>query len=309
MAIAFSAFPAYATFQYVQDRLILAERGVEVNAWVVAYDHARKARDTVVVRPDDPPYFEATLNRWPGDIAFNDRLDVVFDPRHPGRIVAVDEPLVDSQVLLFAGLDLVALYLLFRGLVVGRELRRRARALRPGDIVPRRDDPPARPRPRLRTGLQDLLTGWKAPRIVLLLVITPVLCTAVAGLLAASAVSDAAALRRSGVAVRAVVVKSVWDGGGRLEVRFPIQDGTKRSAEVAVRGNGYYEGDSVDVVHEPADPADARLVGPNSGGSPPWVHVTGFVAVAAATAVTVPTAVGALVRRARSRASTDAARP
>lgn len=142
LAVVLAAFPGYITFDHVRDRLILADRGVQVNAWVVDYNWVRKGRDTVVVRPDEPPYFEATLSRWPGDIAFNDRLDVVFDPDDPGRVVAVDEPLVDGHVLLVAGLDLVALFMLFAGLVAVRELLRRARARRPGDVVPKHDDPP-----------------------------------------------------------------------------------------------------------------------------------------------------------------------
>lgn len=141
VAVVVSAFPAYATFEHIQDRLILADRGVQVNAWVVDYDHVRRGWDMVVVRPDEPPYFEATLNHWPGDIAFNSRLDVVYDPRDPGRIVAVDEPLIDSQVLVFAGLDLFALLMLFRGLVAVCELFGRARARQPVGVVPQ-DEPP-----------------------------------------------------------------------------------------------------------------------------------------------------------------------
>ncbi|MFD2024712.1 DUF3592 domain-containing protein [Promicromonospora aerolata] len=290
VAVVVAAFPAYATFEHIQDRLILADRGVQVNAWVVDYDHVRRGWDTVVVRPDEPPYFEATLNRWPGDIAFNSRIDVVYDARDPGRIVAVDEPLIDSQVLVFAGLDLFALLMLFRGLVAICELfRRRARARRPEGVV-LQDDPPAGPRPHL-------LSGWQTSQIVLLLVIAPVLGTAISGLLAASAISEAAALRTSGVSERAVVVKSIWEGAGRLDVRFPIQDGTRRSAEVTVRGGGYYEGDTVEVVYEPADPANARLTGPDSGDYPPWVHAGVSIAFSATAAVTVPTAIGALGRR------------
>ena len=291
-AVIVSAFPAYATFGYIHDRLVLADRGVQVNAWVVDYNYMRRGRDTVVVRPDEPPYFEATLKRWPGDIAFNDRLDVVFDPRDPGRLVAVDEPLIDSQVLLFAGLDLLSLLFLLRALVAVGELLRRARMQRQGEVASTHDVPPVVPPPRL-------LAAWRTSRIVLLLVIAPILGASVFALLAAVTISDAAALRASGVGTRAVVVKSVWNADGELDVRFTIQDGTMRSADVTVWNDVHYEGDSVDVVYEPGDPDNARLAGPGGADPARWVYVTAFFAFSATAAVSVPTAVGTLVRRAR----------
>ncbi|PUB26106.1 hypothetical protein C8K30_106194 [Promicromonospora sp. AC04] len=291
-ALIFSAFPGYVTFEYIQDRLILADRGVRVNAWVVDYNWVRRGPDTVVVRPDDPPYFEATLSRGPDGIKFNDRLDVVFDPRAPGRIVAVDEPLIDGYVLLFAGLDLLALLALLGGLVAVRELLRRVWARRHGGLAQTRGDPPVGPRPRL-------LAAWETPQIVLLLVIAPVLSAAILGPLAASSVNDAAALRTSGVVVQAVVVKSTWDGAGELDVRFPTMDGTKHSAYVTVGDGVYYEGDSVEVIYEPAAPGNAQLAGEDGWESEPWIFAGTFIAFSATAAATVPVAVVALIRRAR----------
>jgi hypothetical protein len=291
-AIIFSALPGYVTFQYIQDRLILADRGVQVDAWVVDYNWSRRGPDTVVVRPDDPPYFEATLRRGPAGIKFNDRLDVVFDPRDPGRIVAVDEPLIDGYVLLFAVLDLLALMALLGGLVASRELLRRVWARSHGDLAHTPDDPPAEPRPRL-------LAALETRQIVLLLVIAPILNAAVFGLLAASSIRDAAALRASGIVVQAVVVKSTWDGGGELDVRFPILDGTKRSAYVTAGDAVYFEGDSVDIVYEPAEPRNARLAGPGSGESTAWVYAAVFLAFLATAAVAVPMAIRTLIRRIR----------
>lgn len=291
-----AAYPAYATLEHVRDRMILADRGVQVDVWVVDRNWVRKGPDTMVVRPDDPPYFETTLHRWRGDLAFNDRLDVVYDPHDPGRVVTVDEPLVDGQVLLFASLDLLALAFLLTA--VG-ELLRRAPARRRDEVAPdSAGRPPVRPRPRRP------LAGWEAPQIVLLLIIGPVLGAAIFGLLTASSLSDAAALRTTGVTARAVVVKSVWDGAGDLDVRFPIQDGTRRTAHVVVRDGVYYEGDPVDVVYEPADPRNARLAGQSDGNSPLWIYTAAFAAVAATAAVSVTTAISTLVCRSRGAGPT-----
>jgi hypothetical protein len=290
MAVIVSAYPAYATFDYIRDRLILADRGVQVEVWVVDYNWVRKAPDTVVVRPDDPPYFEATLHHGPGDLVFNDRLDVLYDPRDPGRLVAVDEPLFDGQVLLFALLDLFALVLLVAALCAVGELLRRAVARRQAQPSPTPEEPPAGSRP-------PMLATWETPQVVLLLIIAPVLGSAISGLLAASSLNDAAALRTTGITTRAVVVKSTWYGAGELDVRFPIQDGTKRSAHVMVQERVYYEGDSVDVVFDPARPSNARLAGPCSGPDPSLVYLIALGAFASTTAVTVPVAVRTIGRR------------
>lgn len=294
MAVIVSAYPAFATLDYIRDRVILGDRGVQVDVWVVDYNWVRKGPDTVVVRPDDPPYFEATLSRGPSDLAFNDRLEVLYDPRDPGRIVAVDEPLIDGQVLLFAGLDLFAVLCLLAGIVAVGELLRRAVARRKEEAALPRDEPSASPRTRF-------LATLETSQVVALLVVAPVLSTAVFGLLAASSVNDATALRTTGVTTRAVVVKSTWDGAGELDVRFPVQDGTKRSAHVPVQDGVYYEGDSVDIVYEPARPSNARLAQPGSGPDPSSIYVAVFIAFAAAAAVSVPTAVGTLVSRVNRR--------
>lgn len=294
MAVIVSAYPAFATLDYIRDRVILGDRGVQVDVWVVDYNWVRKGPDTVVVRPDDPPYFEATLSSGPSDLAFNDRLEVLYDPRDPGRIVAVDEPLIDGQVLLFAGLDLFAILCLLAGIVAVGELLRRAVARRKEEAALPHDEPSASPRTRF-------LATLETSQVVVLLVVAPVLSTAVFGLLAASSVNDATALRTTGVTTRAVVVKSTWDGAGELDVRFPVQDGTKRSAHVPVQDGVYYEGDSVDIVYEPARPSNARLAQPGSGPDPSSIYVAVFIAFAAAAAVSVPTAVGTLVSRVNRR--------
>jgi hypothetical protein len=294
MAVIVSAYPAFATFDYIRDRVILEDRGVQVDVWVVDYNWVRKGPDTVVVRPDDPPYFEATLSRGPSDLAFNDRLDVLYDPRNPGRIVAVDEPLIDGQVLLFAGLDLFAIVCLLAGVVAVGELLRRAVARRKEETALPRDEPLASPR-------TPFLATLETSQVVLLLVVVPVLSTAVFGLLAASSINDATALRTTGVTTRAVVVKSTWNGAGELDVRFPVQDGIKHSAHVPVRGGVYYEGDSVDIVYEPARPTNARLALPGSEPDASLIYLAVFIAFGAAAAVSVPTAVGTLVSRVNRR--------
>jgi hypothetical protein len=294
LAVIVSAYPAFATFDYIRDRVILGDRGVQADVWVVDYNWVRKGPDTVVVRPDDPPYFEATLSRGPSDLVFNDRLDVLYDPRNPGRIVAVDEPLIDGVVLLFAGLDLFALVCLLAAVVAVGELLRRAVVRRKEETALPRDEPPASPRTRF---LATLATS----QVVLLLVVLPVLGTAIFGLLAASSINDAEALRTTGVTTRAVVVKSTWDGAGELDVRFPVQDGIKHSAHVPVQDGVYYEGDSVDIVYEPARPANARLARPGSGPDPSLIYLAVFIAFGATAAVSVPTAVGMLVGRANRK--------
>jgi hypothetical protein len=294
MAVIVSAYPAFATFDYIRDRVILRDRGVQANAWVVDYNWVRKGPDTVVVRPDDPPYFEATLSRGPSDLAFNDRLDVLYDPRNPGRIVAVDEPLIDGQVLLFAGLDLFAIVGLLAAVIAVGELLRRAVARRREAPALPRDEPPARQRTRF-------LATLETSQVVLLLIVVPVLGTAIFGLFAASSINDATALRTTGVTTRAVVVKSTWDGAGELDVRFPVQDGTKRSAHVPVQDGVYYEGDSVDIVYEPARPSNARPARPGSGPDPSSIYLAVFIAFGAAAAVSVPTAIGTLVSRVNRR--------
>ncbi|MFD6446878.1 hypothetical protein ACFWEJ_17355 [Promicromonospora sp. NPDC060204] len=292
-ALVFSALLGLVTFDYLLDRQILADRGMRVDAWVVGYDWVRRGPDKVIVRPDDPPYFEATLSRTPGDLRFNDRIDVIYDPHAPGRVVAADEPMVDGWVLLVVGLDLLALVTLARGFAAARELFRRARTSRH-----HRTSPDARARTGHASGLLD---RWRTPRIVLLLIFAPALGVAVAGLLTVTAVGDALALRASGVEAQATVVKSTWYDGGELEVRFPVQDGTLQSAQVPVREGAFFEGDAVDVVYEPAAPANARLAGPEGQG--PWAYAALYVAVLVAAGGAVTVAGRTLIRRARATRS------
>lgn len=139
--VVLSAIPGYLTFEYFQDRQILAERGVQIVASVTEVNGSRRAPDTVVVRPVDPPYFESTLYRFP-DVSVGDRLDVVFDPRNPARIAAVDGPLINSSILIVAGLDLLSLLALLFAIAAAAELVRRAWAHLRGDRRPGTDGPP-----------------------------------------------------------------------------------------------------------------------------------------------------------------------
>lgn len=130
-----SALPGYLTFGYFQDRQILTERGVQTVASVTEVHGSRRGPDSVVVRPVDPPYFESTLYRFP-DVGVGDRLDVVFDPRNPTRIAAVDGPQINGSVLIVAGLDLLSLLALLFALAAAAELVRRAWARLRGDRRP-----------------------------------------------------------------------------------------------------------------------------------------------------------------------------
>lgn len=293
MAVIVSAYPIYATFDHIRDRVILADRGVQADVWVVDHNWVRNGPDTVIVRPEDPPYFEATLRRWPGDLAFGDPLDVLYDPRDPGRLVAVDEPLLDGWVLFFAGLDLVALAGLLAALLAIGELLRRGLSRRQEEPSLTPDEPAKRSHP-------PLLAPWETPQVVLLLIVAPVLGTVISCLLAMSSFNDAEALRTTGVTVRAVVVKSTWDGAGELEVSFPVQGGTELT-HISVQDGVYYEGDSVDVVYEPARPSNARLAGPGSEQRTSSIYLVVMIAFGLTAAVSVPTAVLTVVRRVNRR--------
>ncbi|MFC4626797.1 hypothetical protein ACFO6V_01040 [Promicromonospora alba] len=108
---------------------------MQIVASVTEVNGSRRAPDTVVVRPVDPPYFESTLHRFP-DVSVGDRLDVVFDPQNPARIAAADGPLINGSALVVAGLDLLSLLALLFALAAAAELVRRAWARLRGDRRP-----------------------------------------------------------------------------------------------------------------------------------------------------------------------------
>jgi hypothetical protein len=307
IAAAISVLPGYLTFDYIQDRLILADRGVRVDAWVVDYQLSSRGSDRVTVAPVDPPRFEAALDHWPRGHYRGDLLDVVFDPRDPGRIAAVEEPLIDGGILAVAIFDLLCLFLLlFCMYVAGGELVRRGSARLRGDPSPDNDRllqqrPPLRLRPRVPAG-REILAGWETAQIVLVLVIAPVASSVIFGLVAADSLRDADALRTSGAHARGIVEESSWDsGGGWLDVRFPLPDGTEENASfINPLKKVYYEGDSVEVVYEPAAPSNAQPAGETGWAPLAWIFAGLFIVFMATAATTVAVAIITFIRRARA---------
>ncbi|MFD2795387.1 hypothetical protein ACFS27_17640 [Promicromonospora vindobonensis] len=300
--LALPMLPGILTFNYIRDGMILEDRGVRVEAWVVDYREHARGSDTVTVRPVDPPYFETTLDRWLGRPDVGDRVEVVFDPRNPGLAVTVDAPAVDGGVIVIALFDVLGGAFLLVALLPAGELVRRAWARVRGDGAPH-SDRILRHRPPLGRR-RRVLAGLETGQIVFLLMVAPVVGTVAFGLLAAETTGDAEALRTSGTHARAIVEKSDWDGGSWLDVRFTPADGTETRTTLAAQDHVYYEGDSILVVYEPAAPHNAQAAGDSGWQSEEWVLRSLFIVCASAAVVAVPLALVALVQRSRSVSQT-----
>lgn len=293
--VAFASLPGLLTFNHLHDRAVLQGRGVHVVAWVVDNHTPARGSDSLTVRPVEPPYFETALDRWPGGVDVGDRLAVVYDPRDPERVAAVDEPLIDLGLVLVVAFDLLGVAILFLALVLLGELLRRA-WVRLRDGAPNNDRllghrPPLGRRPR---ALARLETG----QVVLVLIGAPVLGVVLSGLAAWDVVGHAAALRDSGARAEATVERSDWGSGGWLDVRFSLPDGAEQDTVIRPSDHVYYEGDVLEVVYDPQSPGNAQAVEDTGWQSEERVAVGVFVVFAATAVVAVPVAVFVLVRRA-----------
>lgn len=295
--LAIPALAGWFTFDHLHRALVLDDRGVRVAAWVVDY-HQYRGSERAVVRPFGPPNFETTLEDWPGTLGVGDTIDVVFDPQDPSLVVAADAPLVDLGVVAIAALDLLGVFLLVVALLPGVELARRSWSRLRGDRAPDNDRllrlrPPLRHRSRTLAGLE---TG----QVVLVLVVAPMAVTVLLGLVAADAARDAAALRTSGARTQAVVETSSWANGvGWLDVRLQLPDGTGALADIRSQHDVYYEGDTIEVIYEPAAPRNVQAASDTGWQAEARVLVGLFVACAVMSATTLLVAIVVIVQRAR----------
>ncbi|MFE7509034.1 DUF3592 domain-containing protein [Promicromonospora sp. NPDC057488] len=321
--LAFAVFPACLTFGYIQEQAVLESHGVHAEASVLAHHPSRFGSGTITVRPIEPPRFETTLDHWPAGVDVGDRIEVVYDPRDPGTAAAVDAPLVDIGIIIGALFDLFALALLLVALLPLGELLRRAwirlRDGRPGNehLLQQRDPlglrPTSRPAHPTRPARRrpQLLASLETAQIVFFVGLAPVAVAIALGMFAAGAVDDARALQDTGARARATVVRSDWTvgGGGWLDVRFTLPDGTEATSFIRPQDHVYYEGNVVDLVYEPGRPGNAEAVGDSGWQADTRVFVGFSVALVAAAVVSVLTGTVALVQRARRPATDDAAPP
>ncbi|WP_157236842.1 DUF3592 domain-containing protein [Promicromonospora sukumoe] len=309
---AFATFPAYLTYGYLQERVVLDSRGVHAEASVLHHQTSPRGSGTITVRPIEPPQFETTLDRWPAGTGVGDTIEVVYDPRDPGVAAAVDAPPVDLGIVIGVLLDLFALALLLLALLPLGELLRRAwtrlRDGRPDNEHLLRQRPPlavhvSRRRPPRRQ--PHLLASLETAQIVLFVIVAPVATAVAVGMFAAGAVDDARALQDTGARARATVVRSDWGSDGWLDVRFSLPDGTEATSYISPRDHVYFEGNVVELVYEPGRPGNAEAVGDSSWQADTQAFVGLSIALAVAAAVSVLTGVVALAQRARRPTPTD----
>ncbi|MDO8149563.1 hypothetical protein Q6350_14095 [Isoptericola sp. b515] len=110
----FSLVLAGLSVDHVGTRIALAQDGVESRARVVHVEGGRRDLvGAVTVELLHGTGGTVRIAHPPGGKREGSVLDVVYDPDDPARAIAVDEPLVDAEILLVTALDVLALILWF----------------------------------------------------------------------------------------------------------------------------------------------------------------------------------------------------
>ncbi len=297
--LAFAAPLCWVSAEYVRTHVVVMARGVETTGVVVDRTVYRRAPDELVVRTLDDLSVTTTLSHWPPGTTVGSQIDIAYDPRNPGRVVALDAPPVDLLVAGFALADLGVLALLVILLPPSvRVLAERAR----------------KPR-HTRTGRAQAVAvravggAWRAVgrtaremgagKAVLALVGGPVMFFALGS---AALVWDAqrlAALEDRGVAGTAVVTGSEWDDGVGVSLLVRVED--EGPATIRNWSGVPRKGDVIDVVYDAQNHRNIVQAGVHPWNRDDWGLAAVAVGGGVATAFVTPAAVAGLVRRDRPR--------
>ena len=302
---------AWITADHLATPVILGARGVTVEAVVDYRSHGRVP--SLDVRTVEAPQFSTTLYHWPRHLEVGDRFELTYDPRRPTRAAAEDTPWVDAQVVQFAIIDLVVLPCGLLLVPMALELARRARNRRATGLLLKSDDgSPRRPLGGLRRGYtaatqnlrDDADTQPPLVTFTVFLLLPGVLFVAGGGFVVVQA-AQAAALYERGTSGTAVVDRTnmVSGWGEYADIHFDVRATPSTASPVRTTvthlAAQHFEGESIEVVYDPAHPENAIEAGAIPWGWAEWTATAVFAASGAFGAVSVPAAVAPLRRTVR----------
>lgn len=294
--IAFAAPLGWLSAEYVRTQVVVAAQGIETGALVVDHDKAgRRFAGELVVSPRDDPSLVTTLSHWPPGTAVGDVIDIAYDPHNPGRVVALDAPLVDGTVglVLLADVGLLALLTV----------------LAPPCVVVLVERARTRARTGTGPGLRDLAgrgvrSAWrrigdgareKGPTKALpLFVALPLLLLGIGGASTVQEIERLVALDSRGVPGTAVVTGSEWDDGAGTLLLVLVEG--EHPATIGHWEGVPRSGELIDVVYDPQDWETVAHAGVHPWGPHQRTSVAITVVSALGTFFVAPAAVAGLVR-------------
>jgi hypothetical protein len=281
---------------YLHTQIVVAERGVHVEA-IVVDRNTKRGPDELVLRLLDDQNIETTISHWPAGTEVGDILDVAYDVQNPGRVVATDAPWVDVPIVIVGLLHLGALTLLVlilpasvvtlveRGRTPGRARAERSpvwlRCLHAARATWLWIGESARN--------QGVLKG------LMVFVLVPLATLGLGIMTLVPEVADLKALQTRGVSGTAVVRGSEWDDGAGTALHVRIrEEGTP--AVIDHWEGAPRRGETIDVVYDPQDPRVVQQRGVHPWGRDQWLFVAVFTAGVLGTFFVAPAALIGMVR-------------
>ncbi|WP_170177042.1 hypothetical protein [Myceligenerans xiligouense] len=308
--MAIAAVPTWLSVEHFRTFVILEEHGVKTSAEVLAFEGGGRGPRTMTISPDDNPSVFTRLNHWPRGTEVGDALEITYDPANPGRVMAVDAPVVDASIAIVALFEIGALGLVALIVPPGLALlvrRVRDRAWRP------RPDPEASTNRGGRQPRSHRLAwapaAWRrikheaqeqgAWTSIMVFTFAPIAFTLLCVGATLVEVRDLAALHERGVAAQAEVLSSEW--GSNRQDRLMVWVDEEESWITRWTGVPRY-GDPIDVTYLPENPRVARQADVFPWGPSQFVFAAaGIVGVITTPFVASAAIAGMLARAARAR--------
>ncbi|MBL0888734.1 hypothetical protein [Myceligenerans indicum] len=279
LVLALAVVPTWLAVEHVRTIVILHDHGVTTSAKVLAI-HGVRGPQTMTISPDDNPSALIRLSHWPRGTDVWDTLEITHDPANPGRVMAVDAPVVDADIAAAALFEIIALGLV--ALVVPPGLALLMRRVR---------DPAWRPRAEPETSTSHAPRQPRDRR--------PAWVPAAWRRIRREAQEQGAWTSILVFAVQVTVLGSEWESNrpDRLTVRVGAEEAT------ITRWTGVPRyGDQIDVIYLPENPQVVRQAGLFPWGQSQFAFAAASIVGVITTPFLASAAIaGLLARAARAR--------